>query len=125
MNLLICALNAFYRFMRCKQRVVNQLSSIGYNMYEYYTSESEYVFLDKYTLPFPAQSLHINQPHTAKVLLVYNYNSNVFYPYISNMSLTKMLRTYDVRSLPILSLELISEDNRTVRDLTTLIENLK
>ena len=125
MNLLICALNAFYRFMRCKQRVVRGVSSVVYNLYEYYTSESEYVFLDKYTLPFPAQSLQINQPHTPKVLLIYNYNTNVFYPYIPNMSLTKMLRTYDVRSLPILSLELIGEDNRTVRDLTTFIENVK
>lgn len=125
MSLLVCALNLFYRLMRCKQRVVSGFTSCVRGIYEYYTTEGEYVFLDEYSLPFPAHSLNLDQPHTAKALLVYNYNANIFYPYIPNVSYVKMLRTYTAHSLPILSLELIGADNRPIRDLTTFIENLK
>ena len=125
MSLLMCALKAFYQCMRCKQRVISIFTSISYSIYEYYTCNNEYIFLDEYSLPFPAHLLQLDQLHIAKALLGYNYHANVFYPYVPNTSLTKMLRTCEVHSLPILSLELINEDNRCVKDLTTFIENIK
>jgi hypothetical protein len=78
-----------------------------------------YYFFDAYPIPFPAHNLRLDDKHSAKPIITYDVDKNLFYPYMCNVAEKKY------NKLPILSLEILDSGGEVAYDLTNYIEKIR
>jgi hypothetical protein len=84
-----------------------------------------YVFYEGYYTPYLYSKTNPWASGSANASIMYNYDTNTFFPYSLT---TRMLDTYmmpSARTLPVLSLEIITSDDTVQYDLTDYIETMK
>lgn len=82
-------------------------------------STNVYYFFEGYACPFPAHSLQIDNPHSAKPVYVYSVDSYTFFPYTCDFKNIKLSK------LPMLSMEIVDSDGNVTYDLTNFIEKIR
>jgi hypothetical protein len=88
-------------------------------------SPTYYVFYEGYYTPYLYSKTNPWASGSANASIMYNYDTNTFFPYSLT---TRMLDTYmmpSARTLPVLSLEIITSDDTVQYDLTDYIETMK
>jgi hypothetical protein len=96
-----------------------------YDTFLYLISPRLYVFFEEYSMPFPAFSLSNQRNFIAKPLLVYNADEHVFFPYIPLKSYAEIIIYNSKIRLPVLSMEILDENEMPIVDLTDFVEKLR
>ena len=96
-----------------------------YSVIEQLTRPNIYVFLENYPQPFPARFLSLENSHTAVPELLYDADTNIFFPYNTDFSYKNLIEEYKPERLPILSIEILDKDSTVIFDLTDFIDKIR
>ena len=84
-----------------------------------------YMFFEEYSMPFPVFSLNMDRNLIGKPTIIYNADEYVFFPYIPLKSFAEIVIYNKANPVSILSMEIIDDNERCVKDLTDFIEKLR